>query len=326
MGDSPISFICDYYHFSEYEIKDGIIKPTASAQKMEIKKYNPFDFFKSKLYKRPDYAPKIDKLPIHVSFSAIKSNEDALEWVNNYGFPFSYYINIKNKDISYKNFPDSINSPELKPLNTLPIEEICKNAELFCSAIDLYNMIKKHQIDEIRKVVGNSIFKENYEYLWSKYNYQKDGAAKRHMTNKTAELWDNTPASDEPCPEEVFSESDPYYLSLQNEPISLAQDFLSMLISCSTNSVRETLIFDQNLPEKPPKIGWIFSSLLALLYKMLLLDWSQGYSVQRCANKNCNKMFVPFNDKSNYCCKACGDCVRSQKCRDKKKMAFINAI
>lgn len=326
MGNSPLNFICDYYRFAEYEIKNGIIGPTDSAKKMGIIKYNPFDFFKSKLDKRPKHTPKIEKLPIHVSFSAIKSNEDALEWVNNYGFPFSQFINIKNKNILCENFPYPVNSPDLVPLYTLPVEKICKNAELFCSAIDLYNMIKNNRIDEIRQVLAKSISKENYGYLWSKYKYQKDGAAKLHLINKVAELWDNTPASDEPCPEEVFLESDPYYSSVQNEPISLAQDFLSMLVSYSTNSVIETLIFDQNSPEKPPKIGWTFSSLLALLYKMLLLDWSQGHSVQRCANKNCNKIFVPFNDKSNYCCKTCGDCVRSQRLRDKKKMSCINAI
>ena len=323
MRESPLDLSCSCYRFSEYEINEGLIRPTAAAQKIKIIEYNPFDSLKDTLEKRPDHKPGINELPIHVSFSSIKSSKDALEWVNNYGLPFSYYTDTHSGKVSGSDFPNTINFPHLKPINSAPVDEICKHASLFYEAINLYNMIKNSQTEDIYKKMNNNIAKKNYDFIVYRSTFPSTGAYRKYVFDGIAKLWDNTPASAEPYSEEIFSESDPYYLSLQNAPIALAQEFLSKLLSYSTHSVRELLIFDQNLPEKPPKIAFIFSSLLALLYKMLFLDWSQGHSVIRCANKNCNKMFFPFNDKSEYCCKACGDCVRSQKQRDKKKANLL---
>ena len=325
---SAFNFNCQWFKYEEYEINNGIIKPTTNAMKKEVCEYNPFKYFTgNKRFKMPGNQPNIEDQQIHSSFAAILSEKDLLDWVNKFGMPYTCYFD-RIKKINRINFPTIPKSRTNFLLSdSVETNRVLYDAEIFRQAIALYNAAKNNSEKDIRDIMSNPLLKYNYDCL-STNLFRNSTAAEHEVTKKKikkiAKLYDNTPAATE---EEMkkfeesgnFANFDPLCEELEDDPIGVAQYYLSNLIKFTTQSVHETIIFEKNGSQNLPCISWEFSSLLSLLYKMLLLDWVQGYSVRKCANKNCNEHFVPSKESNIYCSEECKERAKAQRHRDKLK-------
>lgn len=307
-----------WHRFSSYEKNDGIIQPVQNAT---VKTYNPFDFFtynmdfKQKNINKPI---NVNDLHIHASFASILSEEDALIWVNKFGLPYEQYID-KNGNICDTNFPSANTDSSFKKLPSISASHVITNANIFRSTSSLYDAIKSGDTETVRNTVLTNSFKYSYDFLMSKSYSQPSVAYNQHILDELSKIWDDLPTvSNDDFNEEV--NHDPYWDEAYSDPIAVAQHYLSTFIAFTTQSVHETLIFEQTTDKnsfRTPKIGWKFNSLLALMYKMLFIDWTQGHSIRRCANKFCNTHFVPFNIKNEYCSDICVNRARAQRHRKK---------
>lgn len=308
-----------WYRFSNYEIIDGIIQPTQNAT---VKVYNPFDFFTSNMdfkQKNVNKSINVDDVHIHASFTSIFSEEDALKWVNKFGIPYARYVDKKGK-ICGINFPSVNTSPSLKELPSIKVSNIVKNANVFRNTIILHDAIKSDRIETVRNIVTTNSFKYNYDFLMSKSPSGASFAYQQSLIDKIRNSWDNSPSISSHDESDDRITLDPYWVEAESNPIEIGQHYLSTLIAFTTQSVHETLVFEQDSNKKPsfiPKIGFKFGSLLALMYKMLFIDWTHGHSIRRCANKLCNNHFVPSNVKNEYCSDLCVNRAKSQRHRKK---------
>lgn len=323
---TAFNFSCQWFRYEEYEIIEGMVKPTTKSMKQEVCAYNPFDYFTGNLrFKMPENKPDIKEQQIHSSFAAIVSEKDVLAWVNRFGVPYTYYFDQikKSNIINFPTMPKSRTSFILS--DSIETGRVLYEAAIFRQAIELYNAVKSSSEKTAREIMSNSNFKYRYDYL-SASLYSNSTGAKHEITKKRLrELDEATKNIPLPTDEEFekfeesggFASMDPFWEELEEDPLGLAQNYLSTLVTFATQSVRETLVFEKAGSQNLPRISWEFSSLLSLLYKMLLLDWAQGYSVCKCANKKCNEHFVPSKKANIYCSDECKERAKAQRHRDK---------
>lgn len=326
MSSSELAFNCEWHRYEKYEVKNGKICPTKEAMKSEKITYNPFDFYTSEkdFTQKINDRPKIDDLQIHWSFASIKSENDVFDWVSKYGLPYYFYeTKSENNNKLEKKNPFSLDKTVCNSQkNSLSMKEILKEAETFRNAIDLYNALKSGDSDSVFEIFAGSYERSTCKLLFyygSSLNYESLSQHKcRDGNNNIVKLWHAVPAN-QPLPNKEPSTDNQVFIAANKDAFSIAQEYLSALISYSTQSVHETIKFTNAGSQSLAMIDFSFSSLLALLYRMLLIDWSKGHFVRRCADPRCNTYFVPLNDQNMFCSSLCKNRVKVEKFRNKKK-------
>ena len=310
MNNACLPFNCEWYCYKSYQIKNGKIMPTKESKNDETIFYNPFDYyriendFRQKLNDRPS----INDLQIHWSFASIKSEQSVFEWVSKYGMPYSIYgkdnsesNNEANRDFPL--FPDA-NISILKK-NALNVKDIQKEAETFRNTIDLYNALKNNESETIWETFVRSYLRN----IWRPLFYRN--------TDLNSSVINAVPLN-MPIPNKEPLTEDEVIDTAAKDSFLIANEYLTALISYSTQSINETIKFTKTGFPSFAVISYSCSSILALLYRMLLIDWSKGYSVRHCADPKCNTYFIPSNDKNVFCSSLCKNRVKVEKFRGKK--------
>ena len=276
----------------------------------EIILYNPFDFYtiENDFRQKLDDRPNINDLQIHWSFASINSEQSVFEWVSKYGLPYYIYgkDNGESNNELNRDFPLSpdANIRALKN-NALSIKDIQKEVETFRNTIDLFNALKNSDSESIWETFLRSYLRNTWQPL-----FYRDSDSSISVINAVS--LNNSILNKEPLTKDEVIDA------ANKDSFLIASEYLTALISYSTQSVHETIKFTKIGLQSFAMVSYSFSSILALLYKMLLIEWSKGYSIRHCADPKCNTYFIPSNNKNMFCSSLCKNRVKMQNYRKDK--------
>jgi hypothetical protein len=307
----------DWYKWSAYELVKGFIKPTKGAT---IIRYNPFDFFTDTLdFKRKKGLRPLNERHIHATFATLDPNntDEILRWVTAFGIPFSMHI---DKDGGYRrNFPHIINSHDI--VDMVRLTDLAGAIETYKTVINVYNAVQsglEEDLQYILGVVSTRSFYNYYQYLEQQTRSVVPSEAHDKVgMDALEELWDITPAytgnlEDYDVSRDLIDEC--------GGIVGLAKSYITRMLNHATQSVKEAHLFEEN----QLKIGWEYGSLLALLYKMLSLDWSKGKNVRKCDNLYCQEFYIPYSPTALYCSDVCSNRGRQQTYRKDNREKLAN--
>jgi hypothetical protein len=317
MYKSAFDFQTKWYKWSDCELQDGVIKPAKDAFTIQ---YNPFDFFTDKMQikQSEQKIEPLEKRHIHTSFATLDTNnpEELLRWVKAFGMPYSVHID-KNGN-HHKNFPVAFkDGTNWDIVDRISIDDLAGEISIFRNVVELYNATinnTEKDLEYIRSVVSSRSFYNGYEFL-ERMMPSKDHSEAHRMAwmLPLEEVWNKTPAYTAEELQDYDSSRD--LVGECGGVVGLAKSFISLLLDFVTQDVREVHLFEG----KQLRIGWKYGSLLALLYKMLSLEWSRGRSVRKCANPYCGVFYTPYSPTTLYCSDLCSNRVRQQNYRKAHK-------
>ena len=296
----------DWYRYSDYRLEDNMIIPVGS----EIIKYNPFDFFDNirKQPKEPKYNYKKDKreLNIHECFANINvdSSEEMLKWVKEFGIPYSKYQDSDGK--IHNQFLVKGKTQFGQLIDEISVDEFRKSVLDYRKLIMLYNYVQDPGLNErsMRIAVYSESFQTNYAIMERQLYTETTQASNQYGLNTISELWDKTP----PMSPEEMENYDEYeeWIKSHGGVLGFAKLYIDLSLEYMTQDVRE----QYTTVAGKVNVSWSSPSLLGLLYKMILLEWTRGKSFIKCKHKYCYNYFIPSDDGSVYC---------SDKCRNRGK-------
>jgi len=291
------------YKFSDYKIDNDMIVPVQGATQI---KYDPFKYFheKRKQYARENYQN------IHTSFASINIDnlEEILNWVKLFGVPYSKYKDEMGK--YHINFPTVNRQQVHKVVDEISVDDFKRSVIDFKVTVTLINALKKPVGDNlkfIKHIVHTRRFKDIYDELESKAVMRTTQADEEHTLDGLIMEWENTsPMTREEM--KLYEESYDWVKEYGGE-INLAEGYIALYLEHVTKDVNETY----TVRNGELLVGWNAPSLLGLLYKMLILEWSKGADIIKCHNKTCNKFFLPNSNNNNrYCSEECSNSERQR--------------
>jgi len=290
-----------WYKYSDYRLDNNMIVPVGS----EIFKYNPFDYFDKKR-KQPkvaevNYTKDKDELNIHECFVNIDVNnpEEMVKWVKEFGIPYSKYEDNDGK--IHNCFLVKEKSQARRLIDEISVDEFRRCVIDYRDLIKLYDCVQNpSQNDEVlRNIVYSKSFQENYAIMERQLYTETTQAAKQHGWDELLELWDNTPRMS-PAEMEDYDQYDEW-VKANGGVFGCAKLYIDLNLEYMTQDVREKY----TTVSGKVNVSWSSPSLLGLLYKMIILDWTRGKSFIKCKHKYCYEYFIPGDDGSVYCSKEC---------------------
>lgn len=318
MDRNVIQINTRWYKWSDYELVDGVIKPVKGARSIE---YNPFDNYLDRLrMKKPVKKTSPRENYIHASFANIdyKNENEILEWVKTYGVPYSYYVDSSGERMKcFPQVPPQRSNSFAKDMSDeLSISEIVSEIQAFRRTINFYSLIRQKPINTsaLRECINQIGFQQ--EYLITTTNLDDRSPSSAHKAFGLQLIEEAFEKFDKPCygleELQTFEEE---YGGIEN----IIEEYIQNVLNITTQSVTEIVRFHGDQLQ----VTYQYGSLLALMYKMLVFDWTKSIEMRTCADNSCRRFFIPYHPSSIYCADECRNRVSAREYRQNHKQQIV---